>query len=256
MSLRFLAAGASLALVSMAAAHNHVTVDTDGAQAIATVGFLMPESGYTLDDDGQVLLDGQVRIYTMPAVIDEDGSPVDGWFANGTDNPVLTSDFFAGTGRLDGGDFRFEIAAVEHLAGEKGDFAWLLAHDGELEVRAASTGATRAERSFTVGFGGHEHGQVMAASSDGLHDVVLVIWDANGVYADAAPIRIRVGEAAICSSDLDQDGAVNFGDILVVLENWGPCPPSPHGCAGDVNEDDVVDFGDIVVILSDWGPCA
>ena len=29
---------------------------------------------------------------------------------------------------------------------------------------------------------------------------------------------------AACASDLDRSGAVDFGDILRILTDWGPCP--------------------------------
>ena len=56
-----------------------------------------------------------------------------------------------------------------------------------------------------------------------------------------------------CPADTDGDGIVDFGDLLLVLAQWGPCPPE---CLGDVDGDGVVGFGDILVVLGAWGPCA
>jgi len=57
------------------------------------------------------------------------------------------------------------------------------------------------------------------------------------------------------SADLDGDGDVDFGDILVLIGMWGPCPPVPQPCPADLNGNGVVDFGDILLIIGAWtGP--
>ncbi len=58
--------------------------------------------------------------------------------------------------------------------------------------------------------------------------------------------------SACCPADADDSGTVAFGDILVILGEFGRCV---EGCAGDVNGDDVVDFQDLLVVLAAWGPC-
>ena len=50
------------------------------------------------------------------------------------------------------------------------------------------------------------------------------------------------------SSDIDGDGDVDFGDLLLLLAAWGPC----EGCPEDVNDDGVVDFHDILLVLANW----
>jgi len=57
--------------------------------------------------------------------------------------------------------------------------------------------------------------------------------------------------ATTCASDLDDSGAVDFGDLVQVLAAWGPCP----GCPEDIDGSGVVGFGDLVAVLADWGPC-
>ena len=62
------------------------------------------------------------------------------------------------------------------------------------------------------------------------------------------------GSATVCDclADLTHDGAVNGGDLGVLLSNWGLTLPSG---AGDVNHDGVVDAGDLALLLGSWGVC-
>ena len=52
-----------------------------------------------------------------------------------------------------------------------------------------------------------------------------------------------------CPEDLDDNGSVDFGDILAALSSWG----TPDG---DVDGNGSTDFGDILAILSSWGVCS
>jgi hypothetical protein len=54
-----------------------------------------------------------------------------------------------------------------------------------------------------------------------------------------------------CTSDLDANGLVDFGDVNLTLLDFGPCV----ACATDVNLDGAVDFGDVALLLLDFGPC-
>ena len=62
------------------------------------------------------------------------------------------------------------------------------------------------------------------------------------------------GSATVCDclADLTHDGAVNGGDLGVLLSNWGLTLPSG---AGDVNHDGVVNAGDLALLLGSWGVC-
>ena len=48
-------------------------------------------------------------------------------------------------------------------------------------------------------------------------------------------------------ADFDDDGDVDFADLLALLTAWGPCE-----CEEDLNGDDEVDFDDLLILLSDW----
>ena len=55
-----------------------------------------------------------------------------------------------------------------------------------------------------------------------------------------------------CLSDADDDGMVGIGDFLLVLAQWGPCPPE---CIADVDGDGNVGILDFLLVLAFWGPC-
>ena len=59
-------------------------------------------------------------------------------------------------------------------------------------------------------------------------------------------------ELLYCPADLDESDQVDVGDLLVVLAQWGPCPPV---CLADLTGDGVVDVLDILEVLDGWGPC-
>jgi hypothetical protein len=54
-----------------------------------------------------------------------------------------------------------------------------------------------------------------------------------------------------CEGDLNGDDVVDVLDLLVLLDDWGPCA----GCNSALNGDDVVDVLDLLILLDAWGPC-
>jgi hypothetical protein len=50
---------------------------------------------------------------------------------------------------------------------------------------------------------------------------------------------------------VDNDGFVNFNDLIQVLASWGVCPD----CAEDIDASGTVDFNDVLSLLSFWGEC-
>jgi hypothetical protein len=66
---------------------------------------------------------------------------------------------------------------------------------------------------------------------------------------------VDMGAYEAPSPDLDVSGAVDFGDVLVILAAWGPCPDPPAPCVADLDDSGDVGFGDLLVVLAAWGPC-
>lgn len=56
------------------------------------------------------------------------------------------------------------------------------------------------------------------------------------------------GVTADCPSDLNASGAVDGGDLALMLSGWG-------GAAGDVTGDGTTDGSDLAALLSGWGDC-
>ncbi len=87
--------------------------------------------------------------------------------------------------------------------------------------------------------------------SDSHAIVGSILDDDQGMESGSAYIE-HMACSDSCAGDLDENGAVSFTDLLVVLGNWSQ-DPATHD--GDVNEDGAIDFNDLVLLLSLWGPC-
>lgn len=55
-----------------------------------------------------------------------------------------------------------------------------------------------------------------------------------------------------CPADLTGDGAVDIGDLLILLYQWGDCP---GGCVADIDGDGTVGIFELLATISSWGPC-
>ena len=177
-------------LAGSAAAHNHVTVDTAGGKIVVRAGYYPSEAAYGFNAAGELTLSGSAAVYSVPDTLT--GGAFDGWY--GGDDLLLTSDFYFATGRLAGGDFRYELA-ISAVSGPSSVIAWGLFAGTTLSGSASSDVATRADRSYDVGLGNHFHGQGFAIRDAGLYRVTLTAWDGNGVYADADPVTFLVQTA-------------------------------------------------------------
>jgi hypothetical protein len=52
--------------------------------------------------------------------------------------------------------------------------------------------------------------------------------------------------------DINIDCRVDVDDLLLLLQSWGPCPPT-H-CVGNINGDGIVDVLDLLILLDNWAP--
>ena len=60
--------------------------------------------------------------------------------------------------------------------------------------------------------------------------------------------ELLIGQRAV-AGDVNDDGVVDFADLLAVLGAWGPCAGD---CPADLDGDGVVGFADLLIVLANW----
>lgn len=255
-----LALGSIPAFASVADDHNHITVDTfagpDGQQIVIRAGYLPVENAYSISD-GYLKKNGEIAEYI---VLDQfPFGTYTGWY--GGLDLRLTSDFYFATGRLNGGNFMWELVEIDAIAAGPGTAVWGSFETGDFEVTAAIGAAARLDRSYDTGIAGHDHDQAYAFSAPGLYDLTLIAWDSNGIYLDSEPVKVRfrVGEFTTpCLADFNRDGEIDILDFLDFFDAFGGCTnqaapcPSPEVNA-DLNADTIVDIVDFLDFLDAFG---
>jgi len=76
-------------------------------------------------------------------------------------------------------------------------------------------------------------------------------WAVQFGLADAPQLTIvvDVADSNGIPEDLDGDGSVGIGDVLVVLGDWGNC----MCCSSDLNGDGEVNISDLLALIAVWG---
>jgi len=96
---------------------------------------------------------------------------------------------------------------------------------------------------------------------DGEYEIILTAGNAPGVdrFTITADDGVRpviltpdLALTYFALGDVDGDGDVDFGDILVLIGQWGDCDPAPTPCPADLNGDGTVSFADILVLIANW----
>jgi hypothetical protein len=187
-------------ICSPALGETHITVDTAAGKAGDPIsiraGYYQTEAiganRYALDATGRLLHNGNPDVYVLNQPIRT--GPFAGFYGSLDETQLeLTTNFYANTGRLDGGDFRYEITSVTPIPGGGGvdglQFGFAAPEEG---LYAISSDSTRAGRSLDLGVNTLYDDEVMVADRPGLYDVTLVAWDANAKYTDSAPVTFRI----------------------------------------------------------------
>jgi len=82
------------------------------------------------------------------------------------------------------------------------------------------------------------------------------LQDEGGADLGQALLRVDLGgTTADCDGNLDGDGDVDTGDLLILLGSWGECPPPPAECIADIDGNGSVDTEDLLTLLAMWGEC-
>ena len=113
-----------------------------------------------------------------------------------------------------------------------------------------------------LGLGLHKDGQgsppatwALEAFDDGTGDGPALF--AGGEFRFAGDFSSQsIAKWIVCAEtilgDLNGDGTVSAGDLLILLANWGPCDDCDD-CIGDLNGDYTVGAGDVLILLANWG---
>jgi hypothetical protein len=81
----------------------------------------------------------------------------------------------------------------------------------------------------------------------GTYQVTGGFWAGMGPSVNPCPADI---------APLYGDGIVNAADLLMVINNWGPCSlPCPPSCNSDINQDCMTNAADLLAVINAWGSC-
>ncbi len=125
-------------------------------------------------------------------------------------------------------------------AGGQGDLTYQWRRDGEpLEDGGGVSGTTTTTLLID---------RVQTADA-GSYDVLVA--DACGLIA-SQPALLEFESEPTPTGDLNGDGVVNVFDLLILLDQWGPCPDTGD-CAADLTGDGQANVFDLLVLLNNWG---
>ncbi len=83
--------------------------------------------------------------------------------------------------------------------------------------------------------------------SAGRHEITASVTDSDSL-SDSHSVLIDVRVRLI--TDIDMSGAVDIGDIINLLTQWGPCPDD--FCPADFDMDGTVGIPDLLFLLTTW----
>ena len=103
-------------------------------------------------------------------------------------------------------------------------------------------------------------GTLWAAVLPGLYEVVALDHEGaalpggflTNVSSGSETFQVII-VPALCTGDVNNSGDTDFGDILTLLANWGPCSGA---CPWDISGNGQVDFADILIVIGAWDSCS
>ncbi len=87
--------------------------------------------------------------------------------------------------------------------------------------------------------------RVEDCNGNGVADAFEIAAGALDADADG-----RIDACETAKGDMDLNGQIDFGDVALVLLDFGPCPE----CASNLDGSGEVDFGDVALVLLNFGP--
>ncbi len=82
-------------------------------------------------------------------------------------------------------------------------------------------------------------------NSNGQRDTYELMHGAPDINLNGVPDACEMSPG-----DLDLNNVIDFGDVALIMLDFGPCP----GCLSDLDGSGVVDFGDVAIALLNFGP--
>jgi len=214
---------------------------SDGALAIRDGNLFFQELKYWSDPSAMpVTLDSAGGATT--AAVNESGqvawshvsaSPAKIWSAS--DGVTETIPLLAGMSGVSVDDMN----ADGWVIGMSNQGPWLY-RDGVTELLSDLTGFS----DFTSGGGPHYQRYFVA------NDGTIATYRTAGLHPEVCTVFSLVSGST--PGDVDGDGIVGLGDLLIVLSTWGPCAKGEE-CLADIDGDGIVGLGDLLIVLSAWG---
>ena len=90
-------------------------------------------------------------------------------------------------------------------------------------------------------------------TGDGVGDLAVLTGPfspTNGWYYPGVVLLRGLGAKPGPLGDLNGDGIVGVGDLLILLASWGPCKGD---CPADLDGNGFVGIGDLLILLANWG---
>ncbi len=94
---------------------------------------------------------------------------------------------------------------------------------------------------------------LLDCDGDGVLDECQIAADPS-LDANNNGILDSCEEEPTCTGDISGDGVVNGVDLLILLNDFGPCAVGSP-CAGDLSGDGTVNGVDLLILLNAFGPC-
>jgi hypothetical protein len=73
----------------------------------------------------------------------------------------------------------------------------------------------------------------------------------EGTATTTAIANLQATGRWICPIDFDLSGVIDYGDVVILMLDYGPC----DACVTDLDGTGEVDYGDLVLLLLEFGPC-
>jgi len=138
------------------------------------------------------------------------------------------------------------------------NFTWFPTKPQENQTVTFDASVSTADGGFIISYvwdfgdGTNGTGEIITHNytNAGTYMVILNVTDNEGLWdIESKSITIRLPR----TTDVNGDGKIDFGDIIIVIKAFGSYPDHPRwNSAADVDGDERVDIRDIFYIILDW----